>query len=167
MADNTINDGSAGCPICAWTPDNPDHLFLFETQFWRIVLAPNQALLGRCIVHLKRHSGDLADLTPDELLEWLAVVRTLENALRAAFSATMFNWSCYMNLSYRDEHPNQHIHWWAVPRYAHPVTFNEFTFEDPHFGSPYDHARRLELPPEIHHKIAAQIQQALATNSAT
>jgi diadenosine tetraphosphate (Ap4A) HIT family hydrolase len=159
---SAIDDMTAGCPICAWTPDNPDHLFLFETGLWRIVLAPNQALLGRCIVHLKRHSGDLADLTSDELLEWLTVVRTLEHALRAAFGATMFNWSCYMNLSYRDEHPNPHIHWWAVPRYAHSVTFNEFTFDDPHFGSPYDHARRLELPPATHHQIAAQIQQALS-----
>ena len=49
MTDNITNDMTAGCPICAWTSDNPDHLFLFETAFWRIVLAPNQALLGRCI----------------------------------------------------------------------------------------------------------------------
>ena len=161
MTDNITNDMTAGCPICAWTSDNPDHLFLFETAFWRIVLAPNQALLGRCIVHLKRHSGDLADVTADELLEWLTVVRTLEHALRSAFGATMFNWSCYMNLSYRDKHPNPHIHWWAVPRYKHPVTVSEFVFEDPHFGSPYDHHRRLKLPSEIHHQIAAQIRQSL------
>lgn len=163
MTADAINDRSAGCGVCAWTPANPDHLFLFETVFWRVVLAPNQALLGRCIVHLKRHAGDLADLTPDELLEWLSVVGTLENALRDAFGATMFNWSCYMNLTYRDEHPNPHIHWWAVPRYAHPVTLDEFTFEDPHFGSPYDHARRLVLPPSTHHQIAAQIRHALPT----
>ena len=166
MTHNPASDVNTGCGICAWTPDNPDHLFLFETRFWRIVLAPNQALLGRCIVHLKRHSGDLAGLTQDELLEWLTVVRTLENALRAAFGATMFNWSCYMNFSYRDEHPNPHIHWWAVPRYKQPVTVSEFVFDDPHFGSPYDHARRLELPAELYHNIAAQIQHALTTNSA-
>jgi diadenosine tetraphosphate (Ap4A) HIT family hydrolase len=167
MTDTGIGGVSAGCPICAWAPDNPDHLFLFETPLWRVVLAPNQALLGRCIVHLKRHAGDLADLTSGELLEWLSVVRTLETALRDAFGATLFNWSCYMNLSYRDEHPNPHIHWWAVPRYRHPVTLGGFTFEDPHFGSPYDHARRLELPPAAHRQIAAQIQRALTTHSAT
>jgi ATP adenylyltransferase len=167
MADNPIDHVNLGCPICAWTPDNAEYRFLFETRYWRIVLAPNQALLGRCVVHLKRHSGDLTDLTADELLEWLVVVQTLENALRDAFSATMFNWSCYMNLSYREERPNPHIHWWAVPRYKHPVTFGELVFDDLHFGSPYDHYRRLELPEETHRKIAEHIQQALTTNSAT
>lgn len=166
MTDNAISDVSAGCPICAWTPDNPDHLLLFETRFWRIVLAPNQALLGRCIVHLKRHAGDLAELTQDEVLEWLSVVGKLENALREAFGATLFNWSCYMNLSYRGQHPNPHIHWWAVPRYKHAVTLGEFVFEDPHFGSPYDHYRRLELPAEIHQNIAAQLQEALTATVA-
>src|SRR4051794_9157183 len=111
---------NANCPICAWSPENIEYPLVFETPFWRIVLAPNQALPGRCIVHLKRHCGDLADLTREALLEWLTVVQTLENALQSAFGATLFNWSCYMNHAYREETPNPHIHWWAVPRYAQP-----------------------------------------------
>lgn len=42
------------CPICTWSPDNQDYRFLYETKFWRVVLAPNQCLVGRCVVHLKR-----------------------------------------------------------------------------------------------------------------
>lgn len=150
------------CPICYWSPDNSEYRFLYETRFWRLVLAPNQCLVGRCVVHLKRHSGDLADLTQDELLEWLMVVKRLETALQSAFEATMFNWSCYMNHSYRENEPEPHIHWWAVPRYNHSVTIDNWVFDDPHFGDPYDHYRWLEVPKEIHQHIAEQIQQAMS-----
>ena len=149
------------CPICSWSPDNPNYLLLFETRFWRVVLAPNQSLVGRCVVHLKRHCGDVADTNPDELLEWLTVVKTLENALRAAFDTTMFNWSCYMNHAYRENPAQPHIHWWAVPRYNHSVRINDWVFEDPEFGNPYDHYRWIEIPKEIQQQIAERVKQAV------
>lgn len=149
------------CPICAWTYDNHEYRFLNQTSFWRVVLAPNQALLGRCVVHLKRHAGDLADLTQEECLDWLAVARDLEAALSTAFGATMFNWSCYMNHAYRDDTPDPHVHWWAVPRYKHPVTLGGWTFTDPTFGSPYDHNRWQAVPAEISREIADRIRRAL------
>jgi diadenosine tetraphosphate (Ap4A) HIT family hydrolase len=155
------------CPICAWSPEDPEYRFIFETTFWRVVLPPNQSLIGRCVVHLKRHTGDLADLSTDELLEWLTVVQALEDALRSAFGAVMFNWSCYMNHAYREEHPNPHIHWWAVPRYNQPFTIDDLTFEDPHFGDPYDHYRCLNVTKEMHQKIAKIIQRSLTKNSDT
>lgn len=73
------------CPICAWSPAELHYPFLFETELWRVVLAPNQSLLGRCVVQLKRHEGDLANQTEAELREWLKVVGILEAALRSAF----------------------------------------------------------------------------------
>lgn len=149
------------CPICSWTPDNPDYLLLLETQYWRICLAPNQGLLGRCAIHLKRHASDLADLTESELLEFLSVVKLVEASMKSAFGATMFNWSCYMNLSYRENPPNPHIHWWAVPRYDHKVEFGGLVFEDPHFGNPYDHYHVMNVPKEPRLKIAEEIKMYL------
>lgn len=151
------------CPICSWTSEEIDYPFVFETKLWRVVLAPNQCLVGRCAVHLKRHAGDLADLTQEELVEWLTLVRSFENAIRIAFGATMFNWSCYMNHSYREEIPDPHIHWWAVPRYNRIVTIGDWIFTDPDFGNPYDHYRWREVPREIHHQIAVKIQQAISS----
>jgi len=150
------------CPICTWSPDNPDYPLVYETAFWRVVLAPNQCLLGRCIVNLKRHCGDVAETSPDELLDWLNVVGLVEAALRRAFDATMFNWSCYMNLSYRASPPNPHIHWWVVPRYSHSVRIGSITFEDPRFGGPYDHATWLDVPQQVHQQIAERLRQAIA-----
>ncbi len=150
------------CPICSWSPDNPNYPLILETQFWRTVLAPNQSLIGRCILHLKRHCGDIADTKPDELLEWLTIVKVLESALRMAFDTTMFNWSCYMNLSFRENPPNPHVHWWVVPRYNHLVQINGLVFEDPEFGNPYSHSRRIEIPQEIHRQIAERIREVIS-----
>ncbi len=149
------------CPICAWTPKITDYRFVWETGLWRVVLAPNQSLIGRCVVHLKRHAGSLADLTPEEILEWRVLVEQHEQAVRSAFGAAMFNWSCYLNHSYREDSPDPHVHWWAVPRYNRVVEVGGLTFDDPHFENLYDHYRWEEVTPEVHREIAERIQQAL------
>jgi diadenosine tetraphosphate (Ap4A) HIT family hydrolase len=149
------------CPICSWSPDNPEYLPLLETQYWRICLAPNQSLLGRCVIHLKRHTGDLANLSEEELLEFLSVVKKVEASVKLAFGSTMFNWSCYMNYSYRESPPDPHIHWWAVPRYDHTVNFCDTRFDDPHFGNPYDHHRVMNASKELRLKIAEEIKNHL------
>lgn len=149
------------CPICSSSKDDPHYRYLFETQHWRAVLAPNQCLLGRSVVHLKRHTGDLANLTPEEVVDWLGMVKTLEAALRMAFGATLFNWACYMNLAYRAQSPDPHVHWWAVPRYSHAVEIDSFKFEDPDFGSPYDHQRWLDVPQDVRQQIVERILSAV------
>jgi len=149
------------CPICSWTSDDPDYLFLSQTKFWRICLAPNQSLLGSCVISLKRHCGDLANLTQDELLEFLDVIKRVEESTQRAFGATMFNWSCYMNHAYRQSLPNPHIHWWAIPRYEHDVVFGDLIFQDPHFGNPYDHYRVMNATKEIRLEIVEEIRKYL------
>jgi len=150
------------CPICSWSPSDTNYLLIFETKYWRIVLAPNQCLVGRCIVCLKRHCGDIAEINSEELHDWWIITAKVEIALRKAFNATMFNWSCYMNLSYREKQPNPHVHWWAVPRYNHSVMVNTLKFEDPDFGNPYNHKRHLDVPKEVREKIVGQIQKVLS-----
>ena len=152
------------CPICAWSAENKEYPLLFETELWRIVLAPNQALLGRCVVHLKRHEGDVAYQTEAEVREWLSVVKTLETASRTAFGATMFNWSCYMNHSYRSEPYEPHIHWWAVARYQDPVSFGGHLFTDPTFGEPYEHGRYITVTDSLREKIVASLKDAIRSD---
>jgi diadenosine tetraphosphate (Ap4A) HIT family hydrolase len=150
------------CPICNWSPDDPDYLLVYETSLWRVVLAPNQSLIGRCVIHLRRHCSDVAETTPDELLDWLEVVKIMETALQRAFDTTMFNWSCDMNLSFRENPPDPHVHWWLVPRYNHIVKLGTLIFEDPRFGSPSDPSIWLDVPKKVRQQIAEQLRQALA-----
>jgi diadenosine tetraphosphate (Ap4A) HIT family hydrolase len=99
----------------------------------------DQTYLGRSVVVLKRENcGDLAELTKEEMLDFLELVGRLENAFRKAFNATMFNWSCLMNLAYQNVPPDPHVHWHFRPRYDHTVTFFGLDFIDPNFGKHYD-----------------------------
>jgi len=148
------------CPICSWSPESGEYLFIRETGYWRICLVPNQSLIGRCVIHLKRHAGDLADLSEEEWMDFLNVVKRVEGALGSAFNTTMFNWSCFMNHAYRENPPEPHVHWWAVPRYVRALQFSGRTFEDPHFGDPYDHGRWLDLPKELRNEIAEKIRES-------
>ena len=146
------------CSICSWSPEDQEYLFIHKSKYWRIVLANNQILVGRCVIYLKRHCGDIAEINPDEVLDWQQIVILIETALKKAFKVTMFNWSCLMNQSYRNDPPNPHIHWWVVPRYNHTVKIGNYIFEDPLFGNPYDHASKRELPKDIRQQIVKMIK---------
>jgi diadenosine tetraphosphate (Ap4A) HIT family hydrolase len=149
------------CPICFGSPENQEYLFIHESRFWRVVLAPNQILVGRCAIQLKRHCGDLAEINPEEAMDWLHIVVKMETALRKSFEATLFNWSCLMNLSYQENPPDPHIHWWVVPRYNHPVKIANLVFEDPQFGNPYDHSLRLDVPRDLRQQLVEKIQRSI------
>lgn len=112
---------------------------IYETDFWRVVLAEDQTYLGYCLIKLKRREcSDLADLTEEELLDFFNVVKKLEYALRNSFDATIFNWSCLMNNAYQNIPPTPHMHWHCRPRYNHPVLFAGLDFVDHLFGHHYE-----------------------------
>lgn len=111
------------------------HMQVFETTHWKVLLNSNQMYFGRCVVVLKRDCSDLADVTKEEMLDFLFVVRRLETRIKNKLGATMFNWSCLMNNAYRDGETPQ-VHWHCLPRYKNPVRFGDFTITDPNFGFP-------------------------------
>lgn len=137
---------------------------IFETKSWFVVLAEEQTYLGYCIVVLKRgECGDLADVTPEELLDFLQVVKKFEAALRKAFDVTMFNWSCLMNNAYQVDPPAPHVHWHVKPRYDHAVEFEGEIFEDPNFGNHYALLENLSrrVDQDMQKKIIVKIRENL------
>ena len=134
------------CPICSCTPESTEPPLACETDHWIVKLAPNQCLLGRCVVCSRRHVGSLEALSHAEMDDFHELIRRLEPALVQSFDAAVFNWSCFMNQSYGEVPPDPHVHWWVVRTYDHAVQFNGITFHDPHFGSPYDHDRCKWFP---------------------
>ena len=54
---------------------------IFETDYHVIFLMTDQSYLGRCVVVLKRDCGDLADVIPEEILDFHDVVKKFESAL--------------------------------------------------------------------------------------
>jgi diadenosine tetraphosphate (Ap4A) HIT family hydrolase len=139
---------------------NKDEL-IFETKFWKVVIAPDQAYLGRCYVILKRHCGDLAELENSEWSDFIEIVKKVESALKKSFNATMFNWTCLMNNAYRNDPPNPHVHWHLRPRYNHKVEFAGEVFEDPEFGHHYSRERKQEISDVVKKKIVDRIKENL------
>ncbi|MCD6404016.1 MAG: hypothetical protein J7L59_02435 [Nanoarchaeota archaeon] len=59
------------CMFCERTSEGLIH----ETSYWGVVLAFEQSYLGRCLVVLKRHCGDLAELRPEEWSDFAELSR--------------------------------------------------------------------------------------------
>ncbi len=105
-----------------------------ETPYWMIFLAPSQRYLGTCVVALKRQCQNLSELNDDEWNDFILTVRRMEDSVNKAFKPTLFNWSCFKNMAFRDGNPNPEIHWHFLPRYEEKVEFSGMIFEDPDFG---------------------------------
>lgn len=134
---------------------------IYQTKYWYVFLIGNQNYLGRCIVALKRHSGDLAELKKEEFEDFFELVKKLEFALRKSFRATMFNWTCLMNDAYKDKKPEPHVHWHFWPRYNNKVKFAGLVFEDLDFGHHYDKSKKKEISKVAKKAIIAKIKENL------
>ena len=131
-----------------------------ETEHWRVILAYKQAYLGRSIASLKRHCGDLADLTDEEWTDLHVAIRETQRVLRKAFDVTVFNWGCLMNHAFQEKPYNPHVHCHVLPRYDHPVTVGDRTYEDDRFGRHYDPERGADASPEELVAIRGRINEA-------
>lgn len=153
------------CVSC--TPPEHDPETIFFTDFWKVVLHPSQCGLGNCLLATRRHAPRMADLTPEEGAEFIAVLSVLEPALERAFGADLVNLHYQRNWAYRRENPDPplrdgrpspHVHWHVTPRYSQPVTFAGMTFEDPTFGEPFEW-REVNVPDAVRAQIIARLRE--------
>lgn len=154
------------CKICNYVTD--DGHFIYETIHWKIYLAPIQSYLGRCEVEAKYHYNDLAQINQEVWVDFTKVIYSLENSLKKAFDATMFNWTCLMNNAYQNTPPHPHVHWHFTPRYNHEVKIDQHTFRDLEFGHHYnplliedDDARIERAPLDLKKTIIKKIKENL------
>ena len=131
-----------------------------ETPYWMIFLAPSQRYLGTCVVALKRRCHSLSELNNEEWKDFIQIVRKMENSVNKAFKPTLFNWSCFKNMAFREGDPHPEIHWHFLPRYQKDVDFSGLKFHDPDFGYIPQPIKR-ELPHEIMDEIKLEIKKYL------
>ena len=111
---------------------------------------------------MKRKEGNLSNLTSEEWMDFHKnVVKKLEKALKKAFKATMFNWTCLMNAAYKSENPKPHVHWHFRPRYNHKIKFSGDVYEDHIFAHHYSRNRKNLLPKEKLKPIVKEIKKYL------
>ncbi|HSX01897.1 MAG TPA: HIT family protein [Candidatus Saccharimonadia bacterium] len=147
------------CQVCDVIQDDPRRLL--TTEHWLISLAVDQGYLGRAWVTLRQHKGDLAELAPVEWTELHEVIRRYEAAVRAAFGAQLFNWSCLMNDAFKATHPAPHVHWHVRPRYDRPVQVEGVEFADPNFAHHYDRQYIRPVDEAMQQAIMRQIKTHL------
>ncbi len=151
------------CDFCKNRPYHPED-FILETDFWTILLGWNQQYVGKCLVVLNRHCGDLAKLTKEEWGELLSLIERLEASLRKTFPVDLFNWSCLMNGAFQGKwkEAEPHVHWHITPRYHKKIIFENEVFEDKVFGHHYNDDRTdRTLHPETRKRLMEKIKKNL------
>ncbi len=133
---------------------------IFETTHWKVILMDDQTYLGRCVIVLKRKCGDLAEVTEEEMLDFLNLVKILESKARRAFGAVMFNWGCLMNDAYQNTPPDPQVHWHFRPRYDREVTFAGEKFVDTDFGHHYLRGTSRILSDAVRQEIIKALQSS-------
>ena len=148
------------CELCSSLKENK--FLVYETKHWKVFLhTKDQRCLGRCVVTLRRHAGDIAELNKEELLDFAQLARDLESASKKAFRATMFNWTCLMNNAYQKKPYNPHVHWHFRSRYDHEVKFGGLTFKDELFGHHYSGDEKYIVSDDILDKITKALSEKL------
>ena len=104
---------------CEWCTYKEKEFLLFETSYWKVYLADVQDYIGRCIVVLKRHCGNMSELNMQEWIELKEAIDVLELCFNSVLGAELCNWSCLMNSFYKDENPNPHLHMLEPGRIDH------------------------------------------------
>ena len=132
---------------------------IFETKYWGVLLSEDQYYLGRNVVILKRECPSLSGLTTEEFLDLHQVIKSYENAVKKAFNATLFNWTCLMNASHKIKPYNPHVHFHCRPRYDNPVKFAGETFVDSNFGEHYTRGTNKTISEEMQGKIIAELRR--------
>jgi diadenosine tetraphosphate (Ap4A) HIT family hydrolase len=129
------------CVSCTVPEDDPATFAI--SRSWKVVLHPDQTVPGALLVVSTRHVPRLCHLRHDESVELFGLLGLLERALEQSLGATMANFSCLRNWSFRsrdpippllDGKPNPHVHWHVAPRYRDAVVVAGETFVDEDFG---------------------------------
>lgn len=119
------------------------------------MLHPNQSYLGRTICYLNSYKETLAELSQDEHLELLDIIKQYQTALTRIWQPDWWNYAQQGNVV-----PHLHIHF--IPRYKDARVWNGVTFTDERWGGDYAPAPAQQEDKDMNEKIRLAIQKALA-----
>ena len=124
-----------------------------EYRYWKLLVSNRARTLGNSVAILKRHAERFSDLTDEEMLDFAALVRETEAALKKAFGYDKINW---VMLMMKDRHLHLHI----FPRYKEPRDFAGIRWEDGLGGNPLELDKK-NPPQEVLNQIRDGIRKRL------
>ncbi|HEY2004523.1 MAG TPA: HIT family protein [Candidatus Saccharimonadia bacterium] len=149
-----------GCDTCRLLKTGGAEV-IFQTEHWRVVLAPDQGYLGRAYVTLLDHRGSLPELTISQIVDWHDVVIRYEGLVSEAFEADVFNWGCLLNNAFQAADPRPHVHWHVRPRYSRTPSVDGVEYPDPQFGYHYDRRHQRVVTAEALVSIGDMLREYL------
>lgn len=111
----------SGCVFCA-APKEDDPLILKKETTCYAIMNRFPYTVGHCMVVPYRHVGDLIDLSGDELLEAMTLVKALMSGIRAAMNPAGFNVGVNIG-SAAGAGIAEHLHVHIVPRWNGDTNF--------------------------------------------
>ncbi len=96
---------------------------LFETEYWCVVLRPQQITLGALVLIAKSDATSFASLPPSAFSDLQIATNKIEFGLKYFRSFDKINYIMLMMVD-----PQVHFH--VVPRYAASQKFDDVVFED-------------------------------------
>jgi diadenosine tetraphosphate (Ap4A) HIT family hydrolase len=135
----------AGCELCNTLGGE----LIWQDEFCRVVLLDDMDYPGFCRVILNSHINEMTDLTPLERQQLMAVVFTVEQAVRDVLRPEKINLASLGNKT-------PHIHWHVIPRFKH-----DRTFPNPIWGETTHEATLQSLDVGATNKLKTAMQKLL------
>ncbi len=126
-------------------------------KYWTLMVHSNQSYLGRAICYLNTYKEMLAELTQEEYLELLEVIKEYQVALTKLWKPNGWNYAQLGNVV-------PHLHFHFIPRYKEERTWEGLTFTDERWGNHYAPTPTREEDKNALEKIRLAIQKALPEN---
>lgn len=105
---------------------------IYKGNTWEVVFVNwCQEFPGDCIISCDKEK--LSDLSNEDWIELGIIEKELERIMKKIFNATMFNFACLMNNTYRDNE-KPHVHFHFIPRYNGERIILNKKYIDVHFG---------------------------------
>ena len=155
------------CITCT-PPEHDDRIITFS-EYFKVILHPDQTSIGSVIIATRRHVGRICDFKEKELKEFGEIISIFEPALESAFGAELINIYYQRNWAYRTNNPdppfkegkpNPHVHMHVIPRYSGKISFEEEEWIDPEFGEPFIYRNR-KVNEDLKERIISKIQTQL------
>ena len=148
------------CEFCNLTAEDEKYL-LYLNDYWKVYLSDEQDYIGRCIIVSVVHYESLSDLQLSEWISLKEIINLLETALKESLDATMFNWSCLMNNSYKSANPAPHVHFHFRPRYKNPIKINGYEINDNEFARHYSRGNCVMIDEETQNIICQMLKKVI------
>ncbi len=123
-------------------------------KYWTLMVHPNQSYLGRAICYLNTYKETLVELTQEEYLELLEVIKQYQAALTNLWKPDGWNYAQLGNVV-------PHLHFHFIPRYREERVWEKLTFTDERWGNHYAPAPTRKEDKKVTEKIRLAIRSEL------